>query len=567
MATPDGPLPLLRRLAANRALRRVLPAFLAFNAAEGASWVAILLYAYDRTGPASVGIVAVIQLIPAAIFAPAAASLGDRFPRERVLALGYLAQALSLLATAGAMLLELPVPIVIFFATLVACAIVVTRPAQSALLPSLARTPSELTAANGALGVVEGTGTLSGPLIAAAILAVWGPAAVFLASGLGLLGAWIATSGLRPVVSGGTAVAEAATDEPVAAGAVAKADGGDGFRATDAPIGRGVLAGLRVVMADHDARVVIAILTAQYLMIGASDVLFVLLALEMLGIGEPGAGVLAAAFGAGIVIGGALTFAFAGRSRLALVAVAGSLTWGVAIAAIGLSASAVLAPLLVILGAAGLTVVSIAGRTMLQRSIRDEVLARVFGLQESLAMVGLAVGSMLVPILVALGGLTGATIVVALLMPLIVGIAWRGLADLDRRSVVPVEELELLRQTSLFRPLPAPQLEAVARRASWLTLPAGTPVIREGEPGDRFYVIASGALRVEREGKHLRDMTETGDGFGEIALLRGVPRTASVTTTADTRLLAVERAPFLAAVTGHPDAFAAAEQEAAGRAM
>jgi CRP-like cAMP-binding protein len=116
----------------------------------------------------------------------------------------------------------------------------------------------------------------------------------------------------------------------------------------------------------------------------------------------------------------------------------------------------------------------------------------------------------------------------------------------------------------LFRPLPIPQLEAVARRASWVTVPAGHVIIREGEPGDRFYVLASGAVRVERDGAALlRGLTSPGDGFGEIALLRDVPRTATVTAAADTELLVIERGPFLAAVTGHPDAFASAQRQVA----
>jgi hypothetical protein len=302
-------------------------------------------------------------------------------------------------------------------------------------------------------------------------------------------------------------------------------------------------------------------------MIGSADVLFVLLALDLLGIGEAGAGILAAALGAGTMVGGALTFGLVGRGRLSLVAAVGSLAWGLAIAAVGLSASALLAPVLVGVGGAGLAIVNIAGRTMLQRSIRDEVLSRVFGLQEGLAMGGLAAGSIIVPIVVAVGGLVNATVVVAFLMPLIVVGAWRGLADIDRRSVVPMAQLALLRRTSVFRPLPAPQLEAVARRAIWLTVPSGTTVISEGAAGGRFYVLASGSMRVEREGRHLRDLATPGDGFGEIALLRGVPRTATVTATTESTLLAVDRGPFLAAVTGHPDAFAAAEQTVAARAM
>ncbi|MGZ9277266.1 MAG: cyclic nucleotide-binding domain-containing protein [Candidatus Limnocylindrales bacterium] len=546
MPTSDAPWAVLRRVLANRALRRVLPAYLLFNAAEFGSWVSILLYAYDRTGAASVGVVALVQLVPAAIVAPAAAGLGDRFRRERVLAAGYLFQALAILATAAAMHAELPVVAVYGVAAVAASSFVVTRPTQSALLPSLANTPDELTAGNAAVGVMEGAGVLFGPLVAAAVLTGSTPAMVFLIAGAALVVAAGLTLGLRP--TGGLAAIAVSDDA---------GDADDG----------GFLAGLAIVARDRDARLIVGLLTAGFLMVGSADVLFVLLAMDLLGIGEPGAGVLAAALGAGTMAGGALAFGLIGQRRLATVAAGGALAWGLGIALVGLTASAVLAPVLIVAGGAGLTVVNIAGRTLLQRSIRDEVLSRVFGLQEGLAMAGLAAGSILVPFVVGAVGLVGTTIVVAATMPAIVAIVWRGLSDLDRRAVVPVAQLALLRRTSLFRPLPAPQLESVARRATWLTIPAGTAVIREGDPGDRFYVLASGSLDVVRGGRPLRTVTQIGDGFGEIALLRGVPRTATVTTMAETTLLAIDRAPFLAAVTGHPDAFAAAEREVAGRLM
>jgi len=559
-----GPIAVLRRVLANRALRRVLPAYLVFNAAEFGTWVSILLYAYERSGPASVGLVALVQLVPAALVAPAAAALGDRYPRERVLATGYLVQSIAMLATAAAMLAALPVVVVYAAATVAAASLVVTRPTQSALLPSLARTPDELTAANGAAGVAEGAGVLLGPLAAAAVLTVSTPSTVFLLAGAVLTLAAAATLSLR--TSGGLE-----TMPP----AEAQASGSDGAVANDAPApapvpvpaDSGLLDGLRTLAADPDARLIVGILTARMLMVGAADVLFVLLALDLLHIGEPGAAVLAAGLGAGTIVAGALTFALVGRSRLAAVAAGGAVVWGVALAITGLTATAWLAPLLVVIGGAGLAILDTAGRTMLQRSVRDEVLSRVFGLQEGLAMFGLAAGSILVPVLVAAVGLVGAVVAVASVLPVAVILTWNHLAALDRRTVVPVRAIALLRRTSLFRPLPAPQLEAVARRTTWLTVPADTVVIREGETGDRFYVLGAGAVRVERGGRHLRDIATPGEGFGEIALLRGVPRTATVTTTQETVLLAIDRAPFLAAVTGHPDAFTAAEREAAARTM
>lgn len=226
-----------------------------------------------------------------------------------------------------------------------------------------------------------------------------------------------------------------------------------------------------------------------------------------------------------------------------------------------------MATALIVAGGAGLAIVDVAGRTILQRSVRDEVLARVFGVQEGLAMGALAVGSVLVPILLATLGLAGAIMVVAAVLPVLVGLLWVQLVALNSRTTVPVHAIALLRRVSLFDPLPAPNLEAIARRAGWLNLPGGTAVIREGDAGDRYYVLASGAVRVEREGRVLRDLDEVGDGFGEIALLRDVPRTATVTTTADSLFLTIDRLSFLAAVTGNPLVRARADTVIEGAAM
>lgn len=543
----SGPLAVLRRVLVNPALRRVLFAYFAFHVAEFATWVAILLYAYERTGPASVGLVALIQLVPAALVAAPAAMLGDRHPRHRVLTGGYVVQAAAMLTTAGAMLLDLPVWLTYGAAAVAASSLVVTRPTQSALLPSLSRAPEELTAANGAAGVVEGAGVLVGPLLAAAILVGSDVSTVFLMAAGALVLAALATVRLQP----DPAVGAPETPDPTATTTTTTEDAS-------------FLAGLRVLAGDPDARLLVGLLSARMLMIGAADVLFVFMALDLLGMGEPGAGLLNASLGAGTILGGALTFALVGRGRLAVVAAAGAVVWGGSIALVGLSAVAAFAPPLIILGGAGLAVVDVSGRTMLQRSVRDEVLARVFGLQEGLAMAGLAAGSVLVPLVAGVVGLRGSILVVAAVLPVLAVLAWARLAALDRRTVAPVRELALLRRTVVFGPLPAPQLEGVARHATWWTVPAGTVIIREGDPGDRYYVIARGAVRVEQGGRWLRDLSTPGGGFGEIALLRGVPRTATVTAAEETVLLAVDRAHFLAAVTGHAATRAAADRVVAG---
>jgi CRP-like cAMP-binding protein len=110
----------------------------------------------------------------------------------------------------------------------------------------------------------------------------------------------------------------------------------------------------------------------------------------------------------------------------------------------------------------------------------------------------------------------------------------------------------LLRSLRLFEALDPPALESLARSGTWYDVGPGTVIIREGEPGDRFYVLESGAVEVSRGGAAIRTLASPGDGFGEIALLRDVPRTATVTALQPSVLLAIGRAEFLAAVTGHP---------------
>jgi MFS family permease len=549
----SAPQAMVARILGSRDLRRVLVAFLAFNAAEYATWIAILLYAYKASGPAAVGVVALIQLVPAAIAAPLAATAGDRYPRQRVLAGGYFAYAAGMAATAVAIALSAPALAVYLVAAVGGAAAIVTRPTQSALMPALSAEPEEVTAANGAAQMVEGAGIVLGPVVAAAVLTVAAPGAIFAIAAVALSLSGLLALGLRPwptaEVMGGKEPGR--RDRPPST-----STGSGAFRA-----------GLRAVLDDSDARLVVGLMSARMVMVGAADVLFVLMALDLLGMGQPGAGILNAAFGVGTMTGGALTFVFAGRGRLAGVAIIGAGLWAIGLGLSGWLASAPLAVLLLVAGSGGLALVDLAGRTILQRAIDDDVLASVFGIQEGLAMVALAVGSIGVPVLVAVAGLTGAVMLVAAFLPLVVIVAWPRLRSLDSRAVPPVREIALLRGTDLFGPLPAPQLEAIARHASWLTVPAGATIIREGDDGDRYYVLASGGVAVERGGRHLRDLTEAGDGFGEIALLRDVPRTATVTATEPSTLLAIGRAAFLAAVTGHPAVAALADQAAQAATM
>lgn len=531
----------VREVLKSPALRRVELAFLGFNAVESGAWIAILLYAYEATGAASVGLVALAQLLPAGLFAPIAAMLGDRLPRQRVLLAGYLLLSLTLGFTAFAMLSEWPPLAVYLPAICAAMSLTLIRPAQGALLPLLARTPAELTAANAVSSIAEAGGLLMGPLIAASILAFKSPGAALVVLAALAAAAALLVLGIQRI-GAGSIRAELSRSPEIA--------GSRDIRSV-------VMEGFRALAGDRDARLLVAVLSSRMLMIGATDVLFVLLAIELFRTGESGAAILTAALGAGGLVGGATSFLLVGQRRIAPVLAACAAAWGVAFAFVGAPVTALAAPALIIVAGTGLTVMDVAGRTILQRAVDDVVLARVFGILEGLAMWALAAGSIMVTAVVALAGLQGSVLVFAAALPMLLVFAWPALRELDRRAIVPARELALLRKLRLFDTLDPPAMEALARRASWDAVSAGTVIIREGGPGDRFYVLESGAVTASKDGRFLRRLATPGDSFGEIALLRNIPRTASIVADQPTVLLEVDRASFLSAVTGNPAAAAA----------
>jgi hypothetical protein len=507
----------------NRELRRVELAFAAFNGSEWAVWIAMLVFAYRHGGATTAGLVADAQLVPAGLFAPVAGALADRFRPAAVLTAGYVAQAAGIGATGAALLAGAPPLAVYALAAVAATAVTLTRPTQAALLPGLSHSPDELTAANVVSGWIESVAVLAAPALAGVLLSVWSPGGVFVVmAGLSLAGAFL----------------------------VAPVEGPPPARSAEAAI---------ALPREPEARLLLALLGGQYILIGALDVLFVVLALGVLGLGGSGAGYLNAAFGAGGAIGIAVTVTLVGRRRLAPPLAVGAGVFSIAFMVIGVWPTVGGTFALLVAAGAGRTLFDVAGRTLLQRVAPADVLARVFGLLEAASMAGLALGSLLVPALVAVGGARAACICLGALLPAAALLAGRRLLAVDAAATVPVVEISLLRSVPIFAPLGAPALESLARGLEPIEVAAGDSIIRAGEDGDCFYAIADGEVEISRDGAFVNRLGR-GEGFGEIALLLDVPRTADVDARLPTRLYVLAKRDFLAAVTGCPSCATQAKQ-------
>jgi MFS family permease len=526
-------------VASNRGLRRVELSWLGTVCAYWIFIVTLSLYAYEHGGAAAVGLVGLLRVLPSVVAAPVGGVLGDRYPRERVMVAINAARSLTIAGAAIAAFGHAPAGIVYALGSLMGLLQSTFRPTQAALLPLLARSPEELTAANLVLTTIEGIGIFLGPAVGGVLLATAGTDVVFAATaGVFLVSALLLT---------GVRAERAAAPAAVTGGLL-----------------RAAVAGFSTVVRDTRLRLVIGLYGAQTLVAGALNVLIVVAALQLLDLGKAGIGFLNSAVGVGGLLGGFGALALVGRRRLAASFGAGLAVLGLPIALVG--AFPETAPALVLLGVVGVgtTIVDVAGITLLQRAVPDDVLARVMGVVQSVFVGTLGLGAVIAPALVSGFGVRGALIATGSLLPCLAIVSWGSLRRIDRDTAAPLRGLELLREIPLFRPLPAATLEQLAGELAPTSFAAGREIVRQGEGGDRFYVIAAGRVAVDVDGRPAAPLGP-GGYFGEIALLRDVPRTATVRAETDVELLALDRDEFLGAVTGNPASEEAAHAVAAAR--
>jgi len=516
----------------NPGLRRLELAWAFSIVSSWAYSVAVVVFAYEHGGAAAVGVVGLLRWVAAGIASPFAAVLGDRYDRRVVMVSSDLARA-GLIGVAAAAVYVGASPVLVYvLATLVSVAGTPFRPAEAAYTPVLARTPEELSAANVVAAAIESIGIFAGPALGGLLLVATGTATVFLATAAAL----VASALLILRISGPASVTSPA-------------------RPAESVLEE-LLAGARAIASDRKVALLVGLFAAQTFVDGLLGVLIAVLALSFLDAGAAAVGWLNAASGVGGVLGAVLAAALVGRGRLAADFGVGVLLFGIPLALLPAWRSETFALLLLAVVGIGNTLADVSGFTLLQRSAPDAVLARVFGVLESLLLLTVGLGAIVAPVLVSTLGTRGALIVAGLLLPALVLPAWPVLRAIDREAPVPVA-LERLRAIPIFTPLPEATLEQLARALVQVTVAANEEVVRQGERGDRFYVVDSGTFDVLVDGASAGTL-ETGDHFGEIALLREVPRTATVRARGDAVLFALERHDFVPAVAGYAPSLASA---------
>jgi hypothetical protein len=436
-------------------------------------------------------------------------------------------------ATGAALLVGAHSLVVYALAAVAASAVTVTRPTQAALVPALVHSPEEMTAITVVGGWLESVAVLVAPAVAGGLLAIGSPGVVLVVMACSVLAG---------------ALFVAPVHGPPAAAA----------RRETRALGDAVDAA-RVVVRSSGARLLVGLLATQYVLIGALDVLFVVLAMGVLDIGGSGAGYLNAAFGAGGTVGVFATVTLVGRARFAPALALGGLVFSFSFVLIGLAPTVAGTFALLVVAGAGRSLMDVAGRSLLLRTAHPDIAARVFGLLEALSLAALAIGSAFIPLVVSLGGARAACIALGCLLPAAGLVAGRRVLAVDASATVPVVQVALLRRQELFGSLGPAELEALARMLEPVEAAAGETVVRMGEPGEHYFLVADGELEVSVDGRPVRRLAH-GDAFGEIALLAEVPRTADVVAASAVRLYALSKPDFVGAVSSHRTALSEGER-------
>ncbi|MFW2333655.1 cyclic nucleotide-binding domain-containing protein [Ilumatobacter sp.] len=504
--------------------------------AQWAIFLGVLVYVVDRTGSRSIGLGAVALLLPYVLMAPVAGALAVRCAPQRIRLAGMAVQTVAWTIAAIAARAGLDAAIVIGAAIVGIGASPTLGPAGAVLRPAISRSANELTVANLWVGYARSLSILCGPLVTTGALLVGGPPAV--------IAACAAVAALGLVLS--------SVRRPVDLPSTRRGPGRH-------PAGSTLRQQLREVRRRPGTLGLVTAAGAPFFAVAAIDVVIVVAAEHELDLGPAGPGLLASAFGFGAFVAGAAATPLIRRARLAPMLSLAMLAAGCSAVLLGTTLSIAAAfVLLPVLGLAK-SLHDLLGRLLLQRSADPDALGAVFAVLELSAGVGLVSGSVVAHVMISVAGVGAAFAGVGVCFLALLALSYRSVRRADDAADLPVVAMSLLRRVPLFSELPSTALERLARQTVEVAAAAGSTVITQGEPGDRFFAVADGRFDVTIAGRTVRTI-ERGGSFGEVALLADVPRTASVVTHSTGSLLAIDRSPFLQAVTGD----AASRREAWG---
>ena len=519
---------------ANPALRTAQIALAVARAVDLAQLVALSGYLYGAGGVGAVATYGIVRAVAPALGVPLVTAATARLDRGRLLMLLGAAAAVMAAGITVAVVLAGPRPAVIVLAGLLHVALGAYRPLTSALLPSLVRTPEELVASTAAAGLLDGATVLAGPLLAGLLLALTGPGAVLYATAAMLAATALLTARLPALASIAPGLAGPGRDSAV-----------------------------RTFLQTAELRAVTFLVATQTFVRGAFNVIVVVFAIEVLGLADSGVGLLFAAVGVGAVVGLPIAFALTGR-RLYRALTVGLVLWGMPLAVAAVTPY--LAVVLVLFAVVGLgnDLIDLGAFSALPRAVPDHLLTQVFGVFEAALQLGTALGAAAAGVLLGIVDVEGALYLVGSLLPIAAVLTQQRLRTFDARLGHRDNEVDLLRRQPMFAVLPVPVLDTMVSRLATVEFGPGETIMVEGAPGDRYVVIADGVVTIERAGA-LVTVRRAGEGFGEIALVRDTPRTATARATTTVSARTIDREAFLAALGYDPRARMTAEAVADSR--
>ena len=499
----------------------MLAAFSAVNLAEWGFVTALSIYAYRVGGALAVGFVG-FRFLPGAV----SSALLAPFVESR---LGILTTIASLRVAllgfgAAAVFANLDLAIVLVLTSLDAAIAAPYRPAQARLLPTLAVEPADISAGAAGVSMVKTLGQAAGAFLGGVGAAVFAPDSAMAGAAIVMAGAAVLTIGLDRRATAGVRVRGA-------------------LRA-------GVTA-IPEVLTDEEAAPLVIASGLRTLVRGLWTALLVIVALKLFGLGASGVGILNGAAGVGALIALPITASLTGRQGLSGPCAIAFIAIGVALILVGVLPSGVVVIAVVCGWGTSMAVADATSLALLHRLLDAATVSRTVGVMEALKLGSEGVGALLAPALVGLFGIRPALILAGAPLPLTVVSSLPRLRKADSSAAGRGLVVSLLHGVGVLRSLDMASLEDVAARARRLEVEAGTEVIRYGEEGDDFYVIADGEAEVLLLGFRVARLT-AGAGFGERALLRSTTRAATVRALTPLTLFAVDRISFLCAATNQP---------------